>query len=284
LFITSNLLDNIQVFAVYKYGYKQGDTYNFYVEMSSSAITEEGKSSTSASYSITFKIKDIEENSNGYRVDIEYLGVTATFYGLYGNMVSSQIINEGHMEGDPQPFVSNNYLGPFSGISPAQLFITTDWEERGDEWKTYVDNNYGNKPGHQVQSRTQSNGVFTLDITFDVERDDSDIDWDGDDTRDAYTGSMSMRIEYDANGVLSSFVTQSKITFDPNNKAEATIKAGRGSASSLLGIPMDILTYVLMVVIGIAALVVGFLVGRRKRVAKSEFIPPQPTATPPQPS
>ena len=266
LLTTPVLLKSRLVYGVYKYGYQKGDTYFFNVDMSSTANTQEGESKSSTSYGVTFKIEDIDEDTNGHRVDIKYLQVSTMANLEDGN----QIIYEGHVEGDPQPFTSGygSHLG-----APVALFITTDWDQRGDEWKDYVKTNFENKPGYNVQSRTESDGVFTANINLDAAKSESTIDFDGDGNKDAYTGTVSIKVEYDSNGVLSSASYQSNLKFSDKDSESLSMNASRGQPF----IGFDVLMYILVVVIGILAFFAGLFLGRRS-VASREMASPSQSA------
>lgn len=255
---------NMSTNAVYKYEYKKGDVYRFTTETSTTAKTEEGTATESYSYAATFKIKDIDEDEAGYRIKVDVIIATSSSAGF--------IIQEVTVEGDPKPFTS--------GISPDEhmempMFITTDWEDRGDEWKDYVDN-LGDNKGWMITDYTKSEGVFTVDIEFDVSDDDSSIDYDDDGDYDSYTGTASGRIEYNDHGVLSSYSRQQSIEFNKQNSFTDSVKVYRGKAGLELG---AILPYILMAVIGIVALVIGFAIGSRKARVRKPTVPTAPPET-----
>jgi len=261
LLVSLSLLLSKPVYGVYKYGYKKGDTCYFYMESSSTANTEEGTSKTSSSYGFDFKIKDVQEDESGHRVDIEYVKVETSGYG--------KIITEGHLEGDAKPFIGS--FGGYLGL-PVAPFITMDWEEREKEWRSYVKTNFESKTGYNIQSRTESNGVFALNVKLDVDDDDSTFDYDGDGDKDAYTGTITLKIEYNGDGVLSSYSMQSDIKFNDENTLSASMKAGKGQPSIIPGVS-DILVYFLIIIIGIVAFVIGFSVGKSRTPRMPEALP-----------
>ena len=264
------LLAASTAYAVYSYGYKVGDKYDFNTQTTSTTDTPSGKAGSSTSYSVAFTIRDIREDYNFHRVDIKYLAVISTG-GLGGN----NIISEGHMEGDPRPFVGGSTLG-----FPSSPFITTDWELRGNEWDAYVENNFGNKAGHLIKSNTHSNGVFAVDIELDVDQAHSEYDFNNDDTPDAYTGTLSMKIEYDSNGVLSSASTKRNIEAGTKGSLDYSMSAGRGQAALGGGLSADTFTYALAIIGVATAFIVGFLVSmimRPRRAAMSQPSQSSPT-------
>jgi hypothetical protein len=178
------------------------------------------------------------------------------------------MLQEITFEGDPRPFMSEGIL------APTNLFITTDWEDRGDEWKSFVDD-LSSTAGWMVADYTRTEGVFTLNINFDVSNSESTIDFDHDGDRDEYTGSMSTRVEYDSNGVLSSYSTVSNMVFNARNKLENSSTVNRGGPALSL---TTALPYVAVGVICFAvALVLGFFIGR-SRPPKDKFTSPPPTS------
>jgi hypothetical protein len=96
-------------YAVYSYGYKIGDKYDFNMQTTSTTDTPSGKAGSSTSYGVAFTIKDITEDYNSHRIDIKYLAVVST--GGITGLGGSDIISEGHMEGDPRPFIGGSTLG-----------------------------------------------------------------------------------------------------------------------------------------------------------------------------
>ena len=266
LLIIMSSLYNMSANAVYRYGYKEGDVYRFTVEMSSTSNTEEGTATTSTSYGGTLKIKDIEEDTGGYNIKIT-LTSTSAYPG-------GSIIQDQEMEGDPIPFTQDLSSNPIRyGFGMPSMFITTDWEERGDEWKDYVDV-LGDNKGWMIKDHTKSEGVFTVDIEVDVSDTDSRIDYDDDGDYDEYTGTVSTTLKYDSNGVLSSFSTQTNAVFNKRNSITNSYKAYRGEAGLEWS---EILPYILIAIIGIVALVAGFAIGSRKAKGRKPVTPP-PTA------
>jgi hypothetical protein len=260
------LLAASTAYAVYSYEYKVGDKYEFNMQTTSTTDTPSGKASSSISYGVAFTIRDIREDYNFHRIDIKYLAVVST-----GGLGGSDIISEGNMEGDPRPFIGGSTLG-----FPASPFITTDWELRGNEWKDYIETNYANKPGYLIKSNTHSNGVFALDIELDVDQAHSEYDFNNDGTPDAYTGTLSMKIEYNSNGVLLSAYTQRDIQAGTKGSLTYSMNAGRGQAA-LSGGLSGTLTYALAIVGVIVAFLVGFLVSMIMRPRKAAISPSPPS-------
>ena len=261
LFVALSLI--MPAHAIYRYGYKQGDVYSFSAEAISTATTEEGTATSSESGAVTYRITDIDEDTGSYRLQVKCIRVMAT--GSFGGALMQEIT----LEGDPIPFVSGDTLAPTS------LFITTDWEKRGDEWKSYVDDLSSNE-GWMVADYTKTEGVFTVNINLDVSNSQSTIDYDHDGDKDEYTGSMSTRVEYDSNGVLSSYSTVSNMVFNARNKLEYSSTVNRGGPALSL---TTALTYAAVGVICFAvALVLGFLIGR-SRPPKDKFTSPPQTST-----
>jgi hypothetical protein len=241
--------------AVGPYGYKELDVYSFAMVTSSSSNTEEGTASSSTTYVATYKIKNIDTNTGGYRIKLDYWLVTST-----GNMGGS-ILQDGTLEGDPEPFISYSTFG-----STPSVFVTTDWNTRGDEWNDYV-NAVKAVSGWMIKDYTgthgDTNGAFTLNVQFDVTDTNSRIDFDADGSNDAYTGTMSNSVQYDANGVLSSYSTQANVVFNQRNSATYSTSITRGGVSSL---PSDTLMLVVVGVVAfIIALALGFFIGRGRR-------------------
>jgi hypothetical protein len=269
------LLVSSTAYAVYSYGYKVGDKYDFNMQTTSATDTPSGKAGSSTSYGVAFTIKDITEDDYGHRVDIKYLAVVSTG-GIYG--FGSDIISEGHMEGDPRPFIGGSTLG-----FPSSPFITTDWELRADEWQTYVENNYANKPGHLIKTNTHSNGLFALDVDLDVDQQHSEYDFNNDGTADAYTGTMSAKIEYDNNGILSSASMKTNIDAGTKGSLDYSMSAGRGQAALGGGLPADMFTYALIIIGVIMAFIVGLMFSKMitpRKVAMSQPSPNQSSQSP----
>jgi hypothetical protein len=263
------LLAGSTAYAVYNYGYKIGDKYDFNMQTTSTTDTPSGKAGSSTSYGVAFTIKDITEDDYSHRVDIKYLAVVSTG-GIYG--FGSDMISEGHMEGDPRPFIGGSTLG-----FPSSPFITTDWELRADEWQTYVENNYANKPGHLIKTNTHSNGLFALDIDLDVDQEHSEYDFNNDGTSDAYTGTMSVKIEYDSNGVLSSASMKTNIDAGTKGSLDYSMSAGRGQAALGGGLPADTFTYTLAVTGVIIAFIIGFILHMMMTPRKAAMSQPSPS-------
>jgi len=93
------VLASSTAYAVYSYGYKAGDKYDFNMQTTSTTDTPSGKAGSSVIYNVAFTIRDITEDAYGHRVDIKYLAVVSTGFG------GSDVISEGHLEGDPRPFI-----------------------------------------------------------------------------------------------------------------------------------------------------------------------------------
>jgi hypothetical protein len=272
-------LGNHPAEAVYSYGYKIGDKYDFNTQMSSTTTTNYGTATASITYAISITIKDIREDTNGHRVDVKYISVVPNG-GFMGS--GSTIINEGYMEGAPQPFTGDYGYGLIP-YAPVSLFVTTDWDQHGTEWKNYITNNYGTKAGYLVQSHTESNGVFTVNINLDFDATHSEYDFNGDHINDAYTGTISMKIEYDSNGVLSSANVQQNMQTSSKGSITLSMDLGRGQASAVSGPVGEILTFVLIIVAAIMAFLIGLFVGKRTKAAKKEtpVSPTPPTHAPP---
>jgi hypothetical protein len=263
------LLASSTAYAVYSYGYKVGDKYDFNMHTTSTTDTPSGKAGSSTSYGVAFTIRDIREDYNFHRIDIKYLAVVSTG-GIYG--FGSDIISEGNMEGDPRPFIGGSTLG-----FPSSPFITTDWELRANEWQTYVENNYANKPGHLIKSNTHSNGLFALDIDLDVDQGHSEYDFNNDGTPDAYTGTLTMKIEYDSNGVLSSASMKTNIDAGTKGSLDYSMSAGRGQAALGGGLPTDTFTYALIIIGVIMAFIVGLMVSKMVTPRKAAMSQPSPS-------
>ncbi len=251
--------------AVGTYGYKQGDTYSFTTTMSSSSTTEEGTATSSQTMAMIYKIQNIDTDTGGYRIKLDYLLVTP-------NMGSGSMIQEGTMEGDPQPFI---YFSTF-GSTP-RVFVTADWNTRGEEWNNYV-NSAKAVSGWMIKDYTgthgDTNGAFTLDVQYDVSESNSHIDFNDDGSNDAYTGTMSTSVQYDANGVLASYSMQSNMQFNQRNSATTTMSMNRGGISL---IPSDTVTLVLVGIVAfIIALALGFFIGRNRRPL--DMMNPRPSA------
>jgi hypothetical protein len=252
-------------YAVYSYGYKAGDKYDFNMQTTSTTDTPSGKAGSSVIYNVAFTIRDITEDYNSHRVDIKYLAVVSTGFG------GSDVISEGHLEGDPRPFIGGSTLG-----FPTSPFITTDWERRATEWNQYIENNYANKAGYLIKTNTHSNGVFALEINLDVDQAHSEYDFNNDGTMDAYTGTITQKIEYDSNGVLSSASMKTNIDADTKGSIASSMSAGRGQAALGGGLPADMFTYALIIVGVIMAFIVGLMFSRMMTPRRPATSQPSP--------
>jgi hypothetical protein len=244
--------------AGYKYGYKKNDVYTFYSSSSITATTEEGTARSSASGTEVYKIENINEDTRGgYHVNITYTRVTDS-----ANMIEKNK----YMEGDER-LNRTYYYGPY-GYPPK--FITTEWDDRGDEWKDYVNRQ---KNDDVTVRDTASEGVFTMNVEYDVPK-ARGIDFDGDGTKDEYTGTMVVRVEYNGNGVLSSYTAETNIKFDDKNTfvASQTISTAQPVLSGMV-------TYILIgAVCSVVALAIGFFIGKSRtpKTPKMETFPPAP--------
>ncbi|MEM3770247.1 MAG: hypothetical protein QXG76_03570 [Candidatus Bathyarchaeia archaeon] len=240
-----------------KYGYKEGDQYQFFMEGYSEVKTEKGSGKSSYSNLINVKIEDIETQTGGYGLKIEL-----TTVGYYGAIIDRRII-----EGN-RTFES---FSPLYYAPTPNLFTSTDWDERAGEWDALI------KPIKSadyvtVKVSEAKNGVFKLEVDLKVKDTDAiAIDYDDDGDRDGYTGWMKLYLEYDQNGVLKSFTYEIYREFTTQNTQKITYKMSRGGPSL---IPMDILMYIVIgVVCFVVALFLGYFIGKR-RAPKA---PPPPT-------
>ena len=268
------VLASSTAYAVYSYGYKVGDKYDFNMQTTSTTDTPSGNAGSSVIYNVAFTIKDITEDANDHRVDIKYLAVASTGFG------GSDVISEGHMEGDPRPFIGG--YGSTLGF-PTSPFVTTDWELRTTEWNQYIENNYANQAGHLIKTNTHSNGVFALEINLDVDQAHSEYDFNNDGTPDAYTGTITQKIEYDSNGVLSSASMRTNIDAGTKGSIASSMSAGRGQAALGGGLPADMFTYALIIVGVIMAFIVGLMFSRMmtpRKAAMSQSSPSQSSQSP----
>jgi len=249
---------NLSVYALKRYGYEKGDEYRFVMEMSTTTDTEEGKATASQSYEMIIKITDVEEDVGSYSIKIDYLLVGSTVAGFYGD----SLMTEGSMEGDG--LITG---GSFLTGEMFNLFTSTDWSDREDEWDDYVDG-IDDQTGYKVTEDSASNGVFTLQSEMDVSDDDSFIDYDDDGDYDDYTGRLSVRGEYDSNGVLTSSTAEYYIEFNSENSVTYSSNVYRGGPSPASS---DMLIYV---AIGVASFVVAFILGFfvGKRIPKATEI------------
>jgi len=242
---------NLSVYALKRYGYEKGDEYRFVMETSTITNTEEGKATASQSYEMIIKITDVEEDVGSYSIKIDYLLVGSTVAGFYGD----SLMTEGSMEGDG--LITG---GSFLTGEMFNLFTSTDWSDREDEWDDYVDG-IDDQTGYKVTEDSASNGVFTLQSEMDVSDDDSYMDYDDDGDYDDYTGQLSVRGEYDSNGVLTSSTAEYYMEFDSENNVTYSSKVYRGSLSLASS---DMLIYVAIGVVSfVVAFILGFFVGKR---------------------
>jgi len=250
------------VSALIKYGYKKGDKYSFVAEASSVSDTEVGKATTSGLGEYIAEVTDIDEDTGGYKIRIELLTTTigsAYFPWMHGTTLISEDVMEGNrlMAG-----------GSFSMLF--NLFTSTDWDEWEDEWDDYVES-VDNVKGYRVTEDTAANGVFTLRAEMDVSSSDSTMDYDNDGDKDGYTGWLTVRGEYDGNGVLKSESTETYMKFNDRNSLTSSYKLYSGSRPMISTEPM------LLIGVGIVALVVGLLLGFllwRRRSAPMAAPPP----------
>lgn len=119
--------------AAYLYGYKAGDKYSFHTTGTYSIDTPAGKGGLSESNDLTITIVNVTENTNSHLVDINY-----TLVGGWG----SNPVTKGTMEGDPTSFTSS------SSLTPAAMFVTTDWDNRSTQWTNYINSQYANHTGY----------------------------------------------------------------------------------------------------------------------------------------
>jgi opacity protein-like surface antigen len=183
------------------------------------------------------------------------------------------------MEGDPEPFISFSSYG-----SAPHVFVTADWNTRGDEWNNYV-NAAKAVSGWMIKDYTgthgDTNGAFTLNVQYDVSDTNSRIDFNDDGSNEAYTGTMSTSVQYDANGVLSSYSMQSNMQFDQRNSATSSMSITRGGTSFL---PSDTVVLVVVGVVAfIIALALGFFIGRSRRPMDMMNSRSSTTQSPPPP-
>ena len=268
LTITGSLY-NLSVYALKKYGYEKGDEYRFVREWSTTAATEEGKATTSYSYEMIIKITDVDEDVGPYNIKIDYLLV-----GSYPGFDDFGLMTEESMEGD-KLLTGRSFLtgGMFN------LFTSTDWNDREDEWDDFVDE-IDDQTGYKVTEDSASNGVFTLQSEMDVSDDESWVDYDDDGDFDDYTGRFSVRGEYDINGVLKSSTAEYYMEFDSENSVTYSSKVYRGGPSPASS---DMLIYI---AIGVASFVVafflGFFVGKGRMPKATGMSATKPTATGPE--
>ena len=262
---------NMSAYALKKYGYEKGDEYQFVMEISTTTTTEEGTASTSQSNEFIVKIKDVDEDADGYSIKIKTLIVGSTgFYPGYGGLMEEQII-----EGDR--LMAYEGIGGFTG-GYFNLFTSTDWDERGDEWEELIDE-MDDQEGYDVREDSASNGVFSLLADIDVDDDESTMDYDDDDDYDGYTGRLSLKGEYDEKGVLKSSIAEYYMEFNERNNIEYSYKVYSGAPSLL---PSESFIYLVAVVASfVVAFVIGFLVGkgRKPRAVSVSETSPTPSTT-----
>lgn len=251
-----NSIYNMSAVAVKMYEYKEGDRYRFIVEMSSSVDTEEGKTFSTISDEIIVNIASIDEDDDGYDIKIEVFVISSGYGNFLGIYSYSEPISELIIEG-------NTLLS--EGIYPGMfnLFTSTDWDDREDDWK-YIIDEVDNQGGYRVTEESASNGVFTLHAEITVSDDDSDMDYDNDGDKDGYTGWFSMKGEYNDNGVLKSSNIETYIEFNKNNHitySNIVYSGGRPLISSerFLYIGTSLAVF-------IVTFILGFFVGKHRRI------------------
>lgn len=258
----------MSVYALKKYEYKKGDEYRFVTEMSTTVNTEEGKTTASQSYEIIIKIKDVDEDVDGYstKIDVLMVGSTGYYPGFYGY---DGLMRETTIEGD-------SLFGDMGGFF--NLFTSTDWDDREDEWKDFVDS-IDDQPGYRITDDSASNGVFTLRAEMDVDDDESWIDYDGDDDYDGYTGWESLKGDYDNKGVLKSSSYETYMEFNERNSVKYSYKVYRGALPVAL---REILIYIAIgVVCSVVAFILGFFVGKRRMPKATGISAAKPVTTEP---
>jgi len=245
------------------YGYKAGDVYFFIMEACSTADTEKGKTTTRTSLEVKIIVEDVTENTEGYHIKIDTLIVISGFgifpgqyYGGYNRLIQKQTF-----EGD-KPITEGG--GGAFGFSPVSLFTTTEWDKRGDEWNEFVEQIDGYK-GTTVTNSYASDGIFTVTGELDVSPSDSYIDYDGDGSHDGYTGTFSIRHEYDGNGVLSSSSMEVTMRFNYKNSLTSTYKIYRGPKTFM---PAETTMYLAiggLSVACVATFFIGFYIGKSRK-------------------
>jgi len=263
---------NLSVYALKEYGYEKGDEYRFVMEMSTTTETEEGKATASQSYEMIIKIKDIDEDVDSYSIKIDYLLVGST--GYYPGFYNYGLMTEGSMEGDG--LLSG---GSFLTGGMFNLFTSTDWSDREDEWDDYVEE-LDDQTGYKATEDSASKGVFTLQAEMDVSDDDSYVDYDDDGDYDDYTGRLSVRGEYDSNGVLKSSTAEYYMEFNSENSVTYSSKVYRGGPSLQSS---DMLIYIAIGVASfVVALILGFFVGKSRMPKATGISATKPTTTEPE--
>jgi len=154
------------------------------------------------------------------------------------------------------------------------LFTSTDWDERRIEWDTYVES-IDNMKGYRVTEDTAANGVFTLRAEMDVSSSDSTVDYDDDGDKEGYTGWLTVRGEYDGNGVLKSESTETYMKFNERNSLTSSYKLYSGSRSLISTEPMLLIGGGLVAVI--VAFFLGFFLSRRRSAPMAASTPSQAT-------
>jgi len=248
-------------YALKKYGYGSGDEYRFVMEMSTTSNTEEGRTSSSYSYEIILKIKDVDEDVGGYSIKIDVLVVGSTGYypGFYE---FGSLMDETSIEGDKLMAEGGGIMGSYFN-----LFTSTDWDERGDEWEDFVEDIDGQE-GHKVDYESASNGVFALSGEMDISEEESYMDYDGDGDDDDYTGWFSVRGEYDSKGALESSKVEYYMEFNTRNSVTHSIKTYRKGLSLL---PNDMLNLIVIAAASfVIALITGFFLGKRRKPKATE--------------
>jgi len=262
----SSTFYNAPVSALIKYGYKKGDQYRFVTEASSTSDTEVGKTTSSGSGEFIAEVTDIDEDTGGYKLRIELL--FATMESAYVSwMHGTTLVSEEVIEG-------NRLMSSGSISMLFNLFTSTDWDERQTEWDDYVES-IDDMRGYRVTEDTAANGVFTLRAEMDVSSLDSTIDYDDDGDKEGYTGWLTVRGEYDSNGVLKSEAMETYMKFNERNSLTNSYKLYSGSRSLISTEPM------LLIGVGIVAVIVGFFLGfflsRRRSAPMAASTPSQAT-------
>lgn len=253
------------------YGYKEGDTYTFTIVWSQTAKTEEGESSGSSSVSFTIKLKNVERSTGGFNVSVERLVISAS-----SGDGSHMITPKQTVEGDPVPFTGNTW----GVMGSPNLLISNDWDKHGDEWKAFVESE-GKQDGWSVKEKSSSNGAFLANFDLDVSSTQSHTDFDGDGKADSYTGSNIHNIQYDSNGVLSSYSVQGNWKFDTQNSFATSMTVSRGAPGPDM---MTMLTYAAIGVISfVVAFATGFFIGKSRRPKTAAMYSPETNASAPPP-
>jgi len=269
LLLVVKITYNMSAIADRIYEYKEGDEYRFIVEMSSSVDTEEGKTVSTISDEIIVNIINIDEDEGSYDIKIRVFVISSgygNFLGRYSEPISEQMIEGNTLLSE------GTYPGMFN------LFTSTDWDDREDDWKYIVDE-IDNREGYRVTEESASNGVFTLQAEITVSDDDSDMDYDNDGDKDSYTGWFSMKGEYSGNGVLKSSNIETYIEFNKNNHITYSNIVYSGSKPLISN---ERFVYIgTGLAVFIVAFILGFLVGKHRRIptAENTSLPEQRTTT-----